>query len=157
MLVNDCNVDSGREAYLTFNLKFDDIEGCLDSLYREDTSYVIDNPELDVENLLEQEIKDRNPESYFALKLFAVKFNIDIPVINIERKDESYDPTTLFVYHYIKFKKDEKDPELVFRKPYLSKEILTGNKFFIVLMNNLLPTEDGKHVCADIRLSLIHI
>ena len=119
-------------------------------LYRKDNLYVINNRALYVENLLEQEIKDRNPESYFALKLFAMKFNIDIPVINIEQKDGPYDPTTPFVYHYIKFKKDGKDPELVFRKPYLSKEILTGNKFFIVLMNNLLPTEDGKHVCADI-------
>ena len=108
LLPNDRNIDAGRDAYLTFNLKFDDIEGCLHSLYREDIEYVIDNPALDVENLLEQEIKDHNPESYFALKLFAMKFNIDIPVINIQQKDGPYDPTTPYVYHYIKFKKTEK-------------------------------------------------
>ena len=52
LLVNNPNVDSGRDAYLAFNLKFNDIAGCLDLLYREDMKYVIDNPKLDVENLL---------------------------------------------------------------------------------------------------------
>ena len=140
----------------------EDIKEDLRLLHQDSISYMPHNtPKLNIENSEGDFFQTIMPESLFVIKIFAMKYKIEVPVLNIRNTFPPDDVDILFEINDLQlfiFKSDG-DPEIIKKKNYDLNELHERFNFLLVIYNNLSMNEEENAIDTSIdnKFNGIHL
>jgi len=144
-LLKEARYSPDDEMWLKMVTRFEQkvIEEELEKLWKKDYEYIISSPKNDEEYLSDKEMKGRTFDSLFVVKIFAMKYGIEIPLLLIYPIDNEVQKPNKYIM--LIFGKDGKDPEITSVDPYrIESYLMRGFNYFFVNYPARIPVEiDG--------------